>query len=75
MNYRCINNPMGYCSSKPNVPSDVEVYHYPGPDGKDAMVLYQAGTCVNNWHTCSQFKTWKEESQRYISTGAAGSSS
>ncbi len=72
MTWRCINNPFGYCYSQPDVPGDVEVYHYPGPDGESAMALYQAGTCVNNWATCTQFQTWGEESQRHISTGATG---
>lgn len=63
--FRCINNPFGYCYQKPNVPDDTQVYHYPGPDGKSVSDLYHAGTCVNNWQTCSFYLSWSKECERY----------
>ena len=64
MNYRCINNPGGYCHSKPQVSYETPVYHYPDSEGNPTCSLYKTATCVNNWQTCTQFVTWTQECQR-----------
>ena len=62
--YRCLNNLMGYCRTRPHVQEGTAVYHYPGFDGKPVIDLYPTASCVNQWWTCPEFITWAEECQR-----------